>query len=154
MLTGARFDMESDGIVPDLAGVSETMLWSLHNRASEARRPDSALVDPKSVHTQSAINYDFAGHFGVPLGSLAARAVEIDRALRSWLDRHAEGIIISLGEGLETQSGFARRNPSAGALSGTNPPFPPHRSECARPCLDGRGRALVRRFHRGSGLRD
>jgi O-methyltransferase involved in polyketide biosynthesis len=95
---------ERDGILPDLAGVSETMLWSLHNRASEARRPDSALVDPESVHIQSAINYDFAGHFGVPQGSLAARAVEIDRALRSWLDRHPEGTIISLGEGLETQS--------------------------------------------------
>jgi O-methyltransferase involved in polyketide biosynthesis len=93
-----------DGIVPDLAGVSETMLWSLHNRASEARRPDGALVDPESVHIQSAIDYDFAGHFGVPLGSLAARAVEIDRALRSWLDRHPEGTIVSLGEGLETQS--------------------------------------------------
>jgi O-methyltransferase involved in polyketide biosynthesis len=104
MLTAARFDTESDGIVPDLAGVSETMLWSLHNRASEARRPDSALVDPGSVHIQAAINYDFAGHFGVPLGSLAARAAEIDRALRSWLDRHPEGIIVSLGEGLETQS--------------------------------------------------
>jgi hypothetical protein len=25
-----------DGIVPNLAGVSETMLWSLYNRASEA----------------------------------------------------------------------------------------------------------------------
>jgi O-methyltransferase involved in polyketide biosynthesis len=93
-----------DGIVPDLAGVSETMLWSLYNRASEARRPDSSLVDPDSVHIQAAIKYDFAAHFGVPLGSLAARAIEIDRALRSWLDHHPEGIIISLGEGLETQS--------------------------------------------------
>jgi O-methyltransferase involved in polyketide biosynthesis len=94
----------SDRVVPDLAGVSEAMLWSLHNRASEAMRPDRVLVDPQSVHIQSAINYDFAGHFGVPLGSLAARAVEIDRALRSWLERHPEGIIVSLGEGLETQS--------------------------------------------------
>jgi O-methyltransferase involved in polyketide biosynthesis len=93
-----------DGIVPALAGVSETMLWSLYNRASEAKRPDSALVDPESVRIQSAIKYDFAGHFGVPLGSLAARAIEIDRTLRSWLDRHPEGIIVSLGEGLETQS--------------------------------------------------
>jgi len=92
-----------DGIVPHLAGVSETMLWSLHNRASEARRPDGVLVDPESVRIQSAINYDFARHFGAPLGSLAARAVEIDRALRSWLEHHPEGIVVSLGEGLETQ---------------------------------------------------
>jgi O-methyltransferase involved in polyketide biosynthesis len=90
--------------VPDLAGVSETMLWSLYNRASEAQRPDSALFDPESVRIQSGIKYNFAAHFSVPLGSLAARAIEIDRALRSWLDRHPEGIIVSLGEGLETQS--------------------------------------------------
>jgi O-methyltransferase involved in polyketide biosynthesis len=56
------------------------------------------------VHIQSAIDYDFARHFGVSLGLLAGRAVEIDRALRSWLDRHPDGIVVSLGEGLETQS--------------------------------------------------
>jgi O-methyltransferase involved in polyketide biosynthesis len=93
-----------DGIVPDLDGVSVTMLWSLHNRASEARRPDGILNDPESIYIQSAIDYDFAGHFGDPMGSLAGRAVEIDRVLRSWLDRHPEGIVVSLGEGLETQS--------------------------------------------------
>ena len=43
-------------------------------------------------------------HFGFPFGSLAARANEIDRALRSWLGRHPEGVVVSLGEGLETQS--------------------------------------------------
>jgi O-methyltransferase involved in polyketide biosynthesis len=108
MLTAVHFDIRTadrrDGVVPDLAGVSETMLWSLYNRASEAQRPDSALIDPESVRIQSVIKYDFAAHFGVPLGSLAARAIEIDRALLSWLARHPEGIIVSLGEGLETQS--------------------------------------------------
>jgi NAD(P)-dependent dehydrogenase (short-subunit alcohol dehydrogenase family) len=38
--------------MPDLAGISETMLWSLHNRASETRRPDGVLVDPESVRIQ------------------------------------------------------------------------------------------------------
>jgi O-methyltransferase involved in polyketide biosynthesis len=91
-------------VVPDVAAVSETMLWSLHNRASESVRPDGVLVDPESVRIRSAINYDFVRHFGNPLGSLAVRAVEIDRVLRSWLERHPEGIVVSLGEGLETQS--------------------------------------------------
>jgi O-methyltransferase involved in polyketide biosynthesis len=143
------------------------MLWSLHNRASEATRPDRVLVDPESVHIQSAINYDFAGHFGVPMGSLAARAVEIDRALRSWLERHPEGIIVSLGEGLETQS----RRVDNGRMRWLTVDLPDairlrerflapsHRfshiaAKCARPCLDGRGRAIVRRFHRCSGTAD
>jgi O-methyltransferase involved in polyketide biosynthesis len=67
-----------DGVAPNLNGVSETMLWSLHNRASEAKRPDDILVDPESIRIESAINYDFAGHFGDPVGSLAVRAAEID----------------------------------------------------------------------------
>ncbi len=92
------------GIVPDLAGVPETMLWSLYNRASEASRPDAILIDPESLRIRAAIDYDFAGHFGAPLGSLAVRAAAIDRALREWLLRHPDGMVVSLGEGLETQS--------------------------------------------------
>jgi O-methyltransferase involved in polyketide biosynthesis len=93
-----------DGVAPNLVGISETMLWSLYNRASEAKRPDGILVDPDSVRIQSAINYDFARHFGDSVGSLAARAAEIDRALRLWLKDHPDGWVVSLGEGLETQS--------------------------------------------------
>jgi hypothetical protein len=52
---------------------------------------------------RSAINYDFARRFGDPVGSLAARAAEIDRALRSWLKHHPDGCVVPLGEGLETQ---------------------------------------------------
>ena len=92
-----------DGVAPDLVGISETMLWSLHNRASEAKRPDGVLVDPDSVRIQSAIEYDFARHFGDPVGSLAARAAEIDRVLRLWLRAHPDGCVVALGEGLETQ---------------------------------------------------
>jgi hypothetical protein len=40
-----------DGILPDLAGVSETMLWSLHNRASEA-----CTSDRRSIMTSRAIS--------------------------------------------------------------------------------------------------
>jgi O-methyltransferase involved in polyketide biosynthesis len=100
----AAAESPQDGIVPNIAGVSETMLWSLHNRASEARRSDGILVDPESVRIQSAIDYDFRSHFGDPQGLLAARAAEIDRALRAWIERHPEGTVVSLGEGLETQA--------------------------------------------------
>ncbi len=91
-------------IAPGLAGVSETMLWSLHNRACEARRDDPVLIDPDSITIHSAIQYDFAGHFGEPGGSLAVRAAAIDRTLRLWLETHPDGLVVSLGEGLETQA--------------------------------------------------
>ncbi len=94
----------SHEIVRALSNVSETMLWSLHNRASEARRRDSVLIDLDSVHIHGAIEYDFLRHFGDPTGSLAVRAAEIDRVLRRWLERHPDGCVVSLGEGLETQA--------------------------------------------------
>jgi len=92
------------GVAPGLGGVPETMLWSLHHRACEARRADGTFADPESVRIESAIDYDFSAHFGKPHGSLATRAAEIDRVLHDWLERHPEGIVVSLGEGLETQA--------------------------------------------------
>jgi hypothetical protein len=49
------------------------------------------------------IDYAFTRHFGEPAGFLAARAAAIGRTLRLWLERHPDGIVVSLGEGLETQ---------------------------------------------------
>jgi O-methyltransferase involved in polyketide biosynthesis len=94
-----------NGVAPGLAGVPETMLWALHNRASEARRRDTLLIDPESIRIHEAIDYDFARHFGNPEGSLAVRAAEIDSVLRKWLEQHPDGFVVSLGEGLETQVG-------------------------------------------------
>ena len=91
-------------VEPGLSGVSETMLWSLHNRACEARRRDGVLRDPQAIRIHDAISYDFRHHFGRPGGSLAARAAQIDKALRGWLAAHPDGFVVSLGEGLETQA--------------------------------------------------
>lgn len=96
-------DRPSHRIIPEQTGVSETTLWGLHNRASEARRSDGALTDPDCVRIHDAIDYDFAYHFGDPQGSLSVRAAEIDRMLRCWLESHPDGLVVSLGEGLETQ---------------------------------------------------
>ena len=90
-------------IAPRLAGVSETMLWALHNRATEASRHDGVLTDPESVRIHQSIDYDFTSQFGAPAGTLAARAAEIDRTLKDWIARHPDGTVVSLGEGLETQ---------------------------------------------------
>lgn len=91
-------------VTPHLDGVAEMMLWTLYDRACEARRPDAVLVDPDSVRICESIDYDFEGRFGQPLGSFAARAVEIDHLLRRWLERHPDGLVVSLAEGLEAQA--------------------------------------------------
>jgi len=91
-------------VVPNLGGVSETMLWTLYDRACDAQRPDGVLTDPDSVRICAAIDYDFRRRFGPPVGSFAARALAFDDLVRSWLQRHPEGLVVSLGEGLETQA--------------------------------------------------
>ncbi|MDY0884874.1 class I SAM-dependent methyltransferase [Dongia soli] len=91
-------------IAPQLTGVPETLLWTLYNRAAEARRPDGVLSDPHSVRIHDALDYDYARSFGKADGTHAARAKLFDRLVRDWLQRHPRGLVVSLGEGLETQA--------------------------------------------------
>lgn len=86
-----------------LAGVPETMLWTLHNRASEAKRPDRFLVDPDAVRIYEAIPCDYLRKFGKPDGTHALRSRLFDDALRPWMHAHPGGTVVELGCGLETQ---------------------------------------------------
>jgi O-methyltransferase involved in polyketide biosynthesis len=111
-------------IAPDLCGVPNTMLWALHNRAMEARR-DSVLDDPASERIYQSLDYDFDRNFGIPSGLLAARGAAIDDVLRRWIARHPNGIVVSLGEGLETPTLPCRQRPGAldiGRSTRGNPP--------------------------------
>jgi hypothetical protein len=49
----------------DLAGVSETMLWTLHDRASDAKRADARLKDPGALRIHEQIAYDYEKSFGI-----------------------------------------------------------------------------------------
>jgi len=136
---------QNDGIAPELTDVSETMLWALHNRASEARRRDGVLADPDSVRIHDAIDYDFKGRFGDPMGSLAARAAEIDRAVLSWLEHHPtaascpsarawkRNAVASTMAGCAGYPWTAGCDPIAGAFSGADSPFLPRRRKRADP---------------------
>lgn len=91
-----------DKITPNLTGVPETMLWTLHNRAGEAMRADGVLNDPKTLEIYRALDYDYEGSFGATEPSHANRAVCFDDELRAFLAAHPDGVIVNLGEGLET----------------------------------------------------
>ncbi|MFM0205599.1 class I SAM-dependent methyltransferase [Paraburkholderia fungorum] len=103
--TASRREKSVDvaNVASDLGGVSETMLWTLYDRACESGRSDGVLIDHESARICEAIDYDFAGRFGNPDGSFAARAARIDRLIMCWLENHPDGVVVSLGEGLETQ---------------------------------------------------
>jgi O-methyltransferase involved in polyketide biosynthesis len=89
---------------PELDGIPETMLWTLHSRASEAKRPGGLLDDPAAVRIYDSLDYDYAKHFGPPNVLFAVRAALIDRELTRWLEARPDGLVVSLGEGLETQA--------------------------------------------------
>jgi O-methyltransferase involved in polyketide biosynthesis len=89
---------------PELAGIPETMLWTLYARAIEAKRPNGILRDPEAARVFDSIDYDFERSFGEPNLLFVVRAMLIDSVLRTWLRRHPDGLVVSLGEGLETQA--------------------------------------------------
>ncbi|MGB3482287.1 MAG: class I SAM-dependent methyltransferase [Mycobacterium sp.] len=82
-------------------GVSTTTLWTLHNRASEARRPDGAVTDPWAVTLFDAIDHDYA-KFGKPDQSHGLRAATFDGVTADHLLEHPRTSIVALAEGLQT----------------------------------------------------
>ncbi|GEO79877.1 class I SAM-dependent methyltransferase [Pararhodospirillum oryzae] len=86
-----------------LTGVPETMLWTLHNRANEAARPDGVLKDEMARRIYRSIDYDYERSFGKADPSHGVRSAVFDADLRAFLARHPDGVIVNLGEGLETQ---------------------------------------------------
>ncbi|HEX5496404.1 MAG TPA: class I SAM-dependent methyltransferase [Mycobacteriales bacterium] len=91
----------------ELDAVSETLLWTLYYRASEARRPDGVLRDPLAAELTDRIDFPFESRFG-RAGSVTAqiqglRARCFDEQVRWFLAGHPDGTVVALGEGLETQ---------------------------------------------------
>ncbi|MFC8451014.1 class I SAM-dependent methyltransferase [Kitasatospora sp. NPDC057223] len=90
----------------DLEGVPETALWTLWQRAAEARRPDAVLRDPKAVELVDRIDYPFTERFGTSGAQAQLQALRVacfDREVADFLAREPRGTVVCLGEGLETQ---------------------------------------------------
>ncbi|MDH6244639.1 class I SAM-dependent methyltransferase [Mycobacterium sp. OTB74] len=84
-----------------LEGVSATTLWTLHNRAGEAKRSDGVIRDPWAVTLYDSISYDY-GKFGRPNQSHALRANAFDAAAGDYLRTHPKASVVALAEGLQT----------------------------------------------------
>ncbi|MEM8816912.1 MAG: class I SAM-dependent methyltransferase, partial [Pseudomonadota bacterium] len=87
-----------------LTGVPETMLWPLWNRAAEQSRRDPLIVDPLAAELVERLDYDFAGTFGRPHVFHAIRARLSDDLIADYAGQcEREPVVVSLGDGLETQ---------------------------------------------------
>jgi O-methyltransferase involved in polyketide biosynthesis len=84
-----------------LQGVSATALWTLHNRATEARRSDGVIRDPSAIRLFEAIDYDYR-KFGEPDQTHALRALAFDAMASRYLADHPKACVVALAEGLQT----------------------------------------------------
>lgn len=84
-----------------LEGVSATTLWTLHNRATEAKRSDGVIRDPWAVTLLDAIDYDYL-KFGRPNQSHGLRARAFDAETADYLRAHPKAAVVALAEGLQT----------------------------------------------------
>ena len=95
--------MNEKTVQSKLTDVPETLLWTLHNRANEAKRRDRIIEDPMAIEIYESIDYDYERSFGKAEPSHAVRSVLFDRELIQFIKENPDGIIVNLGEGLETQ---------------------------------------------------
>ena len=86
-----------------LTGVPETMLWTIHNRSSEAMRKDGWIKDDLALSIYKSIDYPYEQSFGKANASHAIRSLTFDQAVQNWMADNPGGTVIELGAGLETQ---------------------------------------------------
>jgi len=96
---------KKERIKVELEGVPETLLWNLYNRAAEARRPGSRVLDdPRAVELVDRIDYPFDRFGSAAMAQWHALRVRcLDDEVRRFLAERPGGTVVALGEGLETQ---------------------------------------------------
>ncbi len=89
----------------DLSGVPETLLITLYCRAIESRRPDALIRDERAVELVNRIDYDFSQVKFPPIDQLFTimRIREFDRHTQAFLTAHPDGVVVSIGCGLDTR---------------------------------------------------
>jgi O-methyltransferase involved in polyketide biosynthesis len=80
-------------------------MYRVQSRVCEARHPETVLKDPKAVALVDRLDYPFRERFGDgELGQWQAlRSATFDQAVRAFAAAHPGGLVVALGEGLETQ---------------------------------------------------
>ena len=87
-----------------LTGVPETLLYTLYMRYREARNPGGIIKDKQYKDLIERIDYDFSELEKIPDGDVRGivfRSNTIDEITRRFVERNPEGIIVSLGSGLD-----------------------------------------------------
>lgn len=86
-----------------LTEVPETMLITLWAKAMETGRPDALLHDEKAVEILRQIDYDFTKFKNAKFSQAGCciRANLIDRAAKTFINRHPDAVVVQLGAGID-----------------------------------------------------
>jgi O-methyltransferase involved in polyketide biosynthesis len=92
-------------MLPNLKGVSETLLITLNCRAVESQRPDALIKDDKAVAIVQQMDCDFSRYKlqGHDAAALILRVREFDRVTREFLHRNPDSMVVHIGCGLDTR---------------------------------------------------
>jgi len=90
----------SEKVAPNLTGVAETLLFTLHNRVGNHNPVD--FSDPIGRKIYDAIDYDFVGRFGRARDTHRTRSKVFDTEIKKFIGQHPHAAVVELGCGLET----------------------------------------------------
>ena len=88
-----------------LTEVPETMLITLWAKAMETSRRDALLHDEKAVEILRHIDYDFTKFKNAKFSQAGCciRANLIDRATKTFINRHPDAVVVQLGAGIDAR---------------------------------------------------
>ncbi len=98
--------LATDGAHPALAAlddVAQSALPPLLSRAVEGTRSDCVFIDPYATAALRRLGLSLKTTDARPHRYFAVRAAWCDRLLRDFIRRHPGGVVVSLGDGLDTQ---------------------------------------------------
>lgn len=89
-----------------LTGVSETLLIPLYAKFLETQRKDGIIKDEKSLEVVNQLDFDlnkFSQNFWSTQISCAIRTEILDQAVKKFLEKKPDAVIVNLGAGLCTR---------------------------------------------------
>lgn len=96
--------MQDNNMKIKLDGVQETLLIPLIARAAETKKEHPRIKDKNAVDMVEKINYDFSKfEKASSQQGVIARTMILDRETQKFVDRHPDGVCISIGCGLDTR---------------------------------------------------
>lgn len=130
--------------------VAETLLIPLYYRAKESRRKNPILNDKVAEGLVDSLEYDYSRFDGAKLSEVGCvvRGWFFDRAVRRFIGKHANAVVVNVGCGLDTR--FQRIGDGKAVFYDIGPAG----SHCATPRADSgaAGQSLYRGLPAGNRL--